>query len=121
MICALLPNKNNYDVIDLTDNELAKTHIRYMVGGKSSKVKNELIYRFWFPERPGAIAKFLENMNEGWNISMFHYRAQGGDFGRILMGFDIPKEDSKKFQKFLDTLGYHYVEESQNEAYKLFL
>ncbi len=113
--------KNGYEVIDLTDNELAKTHIRYMVGGKSSKVKNELIYRFWFPERPGAIAKFLENMNEGWNISMFHYRAQGGDFGRILMGFEIPGEDIRKFHKFLETLGYHYIEDTNNEAYKLFL
>ncbi len=112
---------SGYGVIDLTDNELAKTHIRYMVGGKSSVVKNEMIYRFWFPERPGAIAKFLENMNEGWNISMFHYRAQGGDFGRILMGFEIPDEDIKKFKKFLDTLGYHYIEDSDNEAYKLFL
>jgi threonine dehydratase len=112
---------NGYEVIDLTDNELAKTHIRYMVGGKSSVVKNEMIYRFWFPERPGAIAKFLEHMNEGWNISMFHYRAQGGDFGRILMGFEIPKKDIKKFKEFLDTLGYHYLEETNNKAYKLFL
>jgi threonine dehydratase len=112
--------KNGFDVLDLTDNELAKTHIRYMVGGKS-EVKDEVIYRFWFPERPGAIAKFLENMNDGWNISMFHYRAQGGDFGRILMGFEIPKKDRKIFQNFLDTLGYHYKEETNNKAYKLFL
>lgn len=110
-----------FDVIDLTDNELAKTHIRYMVGGKSPNVHNEVVYRFWFPERPGAIAKFLENMHESWNISMFHYRAQGGDFGRILMGFEIPDSDKVQFQEFLDQLGYHYEEDTKNAAYQLFL
>lgn len=110
-----------FKFIDLTDNELAKTHIRYMVGGKSPDVVNEVIYRFWFPERPGAIVKFLENMHESWNISMFHYRAQGGDFGRILMGFEIPIEDKAFFQKFLDNIGYHYEEETNNAAYSLFL
>jgi threonine dehydratase len=112
--------ENGFKIIDLTDNELAKTHIRYMVGGKSN-VKNEVVYRFWFPERPGAISKFLENMHDDWNISMFHYRAQGGDFGRILMGFEIPKNDREKFHNFLDKLGYYYEEDSENEAYKLFL
>jgi threonine dehydratase len=107
--------------IDLTDNELAKTHVRYMVGGRSSDVSHERLFRFWFPERPGALARFLESMGAGWNISLFHYRMQGGDFGRVLIGLEIPQGQEEQLGKFLASLGYRYVEETANEAYRLFL
>jgi len=113
--------KNGFRNVDLTDNELAKTHVRYMVGGLPKEACDESIYRFWFPERPGALIKLLNAMNENWNISLFHYRAQGGNYGRILLGFQIPPEDEQDFQRFLDGLGYRYIEEKDNEAYKLFL
>ncbi len=107
--------------IDLTDNELAKTHIRYMVGGRSSQVGREVLYRFWFPERPGALTRFLAAMGANWNISLFHYRTQGGDFGRVLIGLEIPQGEGEAFRAFLDRLGYRFVEESANPAYRLFL
>ncbi|AMV72465.1 threonine ammonia-lyase, biosynthetic [Desulfuromonas carbonis] len=107
--------------IDLTDNELAKTHIRYMVGGRSSQVGREVLYRFWFPERPGALTRFLAAMGANWNISLFHYRTQGGDFGRVLIGLEIPQGEEEAFRAFLDHLGYRFVEESANPAYRLFL
>ena len=110
-----------YDNEDLTDNELAKTHVRYMVGGRSNSAGHEFIYRFWFPERPGALGKFLSAMGGNWNISMFHYRAQGGDFGRVLIGLEIPEGEESALQTFLDNLGYRYIAENDNPAYKLFL
>jgi threonine dehydratase len=110
-----------FDSIDLTENDLAKTHIRHMVGGRSSEAGGEVLYRFWFPERPGALARFLEKMGESWNISLFHYRMQGLDYGWVLIGLEIPAGDKTKFRMFLNQLGYRYVEETQNPAYRLFL
>jgi threonine dehydratase len=107
--------------IDLTDNELAKTHVRYMVGGRSPDVHGERLFRFWFPERPGALARFLASMSADWNISLFHYRIQGGDFGRVLVGLEIPQGQDSQLQIFLENLGYRYVEETENQAYQLFL
>ncbi|MDH3544778.1 MAG: threonine ammonia-lyase, biosynthetic [Desulfuromonadales bacterium] len=107
--------------VDLTDNELAKTHVRYMVGGRSTDACSERLFRFWFPERPGATARFLTAMGADWNISLFHYRTQGGDFGRVLVGLEIPPGQEPQLQSFLDNLGYRYVEESDNQAYQLFL
>jgi threonine dehydratase len=107
--------------VDLTDNELAKTHVRYMVGGRSTDACSERLFRFWFPERPGATARFLTAMGADWNISLFHYRTQGGDFGRVLVGLEIPPGQEPQLQSFLDSLGYRYVEESDNQAYQLFL
>lgn len=107
--------------VDLTDNELAKTHVRYMVGGRSTDACSERLFRFWFPERPGATARFLAAMGADWNISLFHYRTQGGDFGRVLVGLEIPPGQEPQLQSFLDNLGYRYVEESDNQAYQLFL
>ncbi len=116
-----LLSENGFENIDLTDNELAKTHLRYMVGGRSPDVINERLFRFWFPERPGAMARFLSAMGADWNISLFHYRIQGGDFGRVLVGLEIPAGQEVQLQAFLEGLGYRYVEESCNKAYKLFL
>ncbi|MBE0599627.1 MAG: threonine ammonia-lyase, biosynthetic [Desulfuromonadales bacterium] len=107
--------------VDLTDNELAKTHVRYMVGGRSPEASRELLYRFWFPERPGALARFLDTMGASWNISLFHYRMQGGDFGRVLIGLEIPAGEEESFRSFLAALGYRYVDETANPAYRLFL
>jgi len=112
---------HGFKSVDLTDNELAKTHVRYMVGGRSPNVRGERLFRFWFPERPGATARFLAAMGADWNISLFHYRTQGGDFGRVLVGLEIPSGQEAQLQAFLDGLGYRYVEESDNEAYRLFL
>ena len=111
----------DYQVLDLTDNEMAKLHIRYMVGGHAPSIENELLYRFQFPERPGALLKFLNGMGEGWNISLFHYRNHGSDYGRILTGIQVPPKDRERFQYFLEELGYEYWSESDNPAYKLFL
>jgi len=112
---------HGFENIDLTDNDLAKTHVRYMVGGRSSNVRDERLFRFWFPERPGATARFLAAMGADWNISLFHYRTQGGDFGRVLVGLEIPSGQEVQLQAFLNGLGYRYVEESHNQAYRLFL
>ena len=113
--------KNGFEAIDLTHDELAKEHLRHMVGGHSSLAQEERILRFEFPERPGALMKFLLAMRPGWNISLFHYRNQGADYGRILMGLQVPKSDDKAFAKFLEDLGYPFVEETLNPAYRLFL
>ncbi|OQY18339.1 MAG: PLP-dependent threonine dehydratase, partial [Desulfobacteraceae bacterium 4572_35.1] len=110
-----------YDCLDMTDNDLAKTHVRYMVGGHSQHVGQEFLYRFWFPERPGALAKFLAAIGSDWNISLFHYRAQGGDFGRVLVGMELPDGTHGQLNDFLDSLGYYYIEETDNLAYKRFL
>jgi len=113
--------KHGFEAIDLTHDELAKEHIRHMVGGHSVLAHEERILRFEFPERPGALMKFLLAMRPGWNISLFHYRNQGADYGRILMGLQVPKADNKAFAAFLEALGYPYVEETLNPAYRLFL
>ena len=110
-----------YPVVDMTDNEMAKTHIRFMVGGRSHNLHNEVLYRFEFPERPGALLKFLSSMGKRWNISLFHYRNHGAAYGRVLVGIQVPGEDRKRLQSFLDELGYIYFEELENPAYSLFL
>ncbi|HFC53634.1 MAG TPA: threonine ammonia-lyase, biosynthetic [Gammaproteobacteria bacterium] len=110
-----------YPVVDLTDNEMAKMHVRYMVGGHGRQVEHELLYRFEFPERPGALLRFLTRMGQNWNISMFHYRNHGADFGRILVGIQVPPLEREAFARFLDELGYTCREESGNPAYELFL
>ncbi len=114
-------NKQQFKAIDLTHDELAKEHIRHMVGGHSALSQDERLLRFEFPERPGALLKFLSLMRPGWNISLFHYRNQGADYGRILVGLQVPPKDDKAFDKFLKTLGYPYAEETNNPVYRLFL
>ena len=113
--------KHGFATLDLTHDELAKEHIRHMVGGHSKLAQDERLLRFVFPERPGALMKFLSLMRPGWNISLFHYRNQGADYGRILVGLQVPKADDKAFAKFLTTLGYPHVEETANPVYRLFL
>ena len=112
---------NGFDTMDLTDNELAKMHLRHMVGGKSSLAHNELLYRFEFPERPGALTNFVTAMSPNWNISLFHYRNHGADYGRIVVGTQVPPEETPQWKSFLDTLGYQYWDENDNPAYRLFL
>jgi threonine dehydratase len=113
--------KHRFPTLDLTHDELAKEHIRHMVGGHSALAQDERILRFVFPERPGALMKFLSLMRPGWNISLFHYRNQGADYGRILVGLQVPKAENKAFAQFLEALDYPYVEETQNPVYRLFL
>ena len=118
-----------YPTIDLTDDEMSKNHVRYMVGGHSyfadKNLLEERVFRFEFPEFPGALMKFLQAMSVGWNISLFHYRNHGADYGRILIGIQVPPEEQQQFNEFLQkisaTHSYSYVEESENQAYKLFL
>ncbi len=107
--------------IDLTDNEVAKLHLRHMVGGHAPQAKHEVIFRFEFPEKPGALMNFLETMGHDWNISLFHYRNHGADFGRVLVGMQVPPEESEEFKTFLDHLGYPHWDETDNPAYRLFL
>ena len=107
--------------LDLTDDEMAKSHIRYMVGGHAPQAENEVLYRFVFPERPGALLNFLETLRSDWNISLFHYRNHGADFGRVLVGMQVPPADRQAFQGFLARLGYEYVDETGNPAYRMFL
>jgi threonine dehydratase len=111
----------DYPVVDLTDNEVAALHVRHMVGGRAPEIDNELVYRFEFPERPGALLKFLVVLGNKWNISMFHYRNHGAAFGRVLVGIQVPKDDKKRLKGFLDRIGYRYWEETNNPAYRLFL
>lgn len=113
--------EHGHAVVDMTDNELAKLHVRYMVGGRAAHVRDEVIYRFQFPERPGALLKFLEGLREEWNISLFHYRNHGADYGRVLAGIQVPVTSRALFLRFLDELGYAYWDETQNPAYRLFL
>jgi threonine dehydratase len=110
-----------YQTMDLTDNEVAKLHVRHMVGGRSPEVANEQLYRFEFPERPGALMAFLDKLGGRWNISLFHYRNHGADFGRVLAGFEVPPGDMTEFESFLGGLGYGYRRESRNAAYEMFL
>ncbi|MGB5259516.1 MAG: threonine ammonia-lyase, biosynthetic [Gammaproteobacteria bacterium] len=113
--------KDGYPVEDLTDSELAKLHVRHMVGGRVPGLEDELLYRFQFPERPGALLGFLLSMGKRWNISLFHYRNHGADYGRVLVGIQVPRQGRKDFRASLDKLGYLYWEETDNPAYKLFL
>ncbi|MBP9061733.1 MAG: threonine ammonia-lyase, biosynthetic [Rhodoferax sp.] len=114
-------SKHRFAALDLTHDELTREHIRHMVGGHSKLAQDERVLRFEFPERPGALMKFLSLMRPGWNISLFHYRNQGADYGRILVGLQVPKADDKAFAKFLQTLDYPYVEETHNPVYRMFL
>lgn len=113
--------EHGHTVLDLTDNEIAKLHIRYMVGGRVEGLDNELLYRFEFPERPGALLKFLEGLAPEWNISLFHYRNHGSDYGRVLVGIEVPPFTRPAFDAYLDTLGYAHWDETANQAYKMFL
>ena len=110
-----------FRTLDLTDDELAKLHIRHLVGGRSPLADNELLYRFEFPERPGALMRFLSSMSPNWNISLFHYRNHGADYGRILVGLQVPPEDMREFESFLALLGYRHWDESRHPAYRMFL
>ena len=110
-----------FPTLDLTDDELAKLHLRHMVGGNSVLAKNELLYSFEFPERPGALMRFLSSMSPNWNISLFHYRNHGADYSQILVGIQVPTGEKKMFREFLATIGYPHREETQHPAYRLFL
>jgi threonine dehydratase len=110
-----------YEVLDMSDNEVAKMHIRYMVGGSAKQIKDELLYRFEFPERSGALLYFLTAMSDRWNISLFHYRNHGAAYGRVLMGIQVPQKDKQEFLVFLDSLGMEYSDEKNNPAYLMFL
>ena len=107
--------------LDLTDNEMAKLHVRHLVGGRAPQVEHEVLYRFEFPERPGALMRFLDSLRQDWNISLFHYRNHGADYGRVLAGIQVPPRDRGEFRAFLRRLGYAYAEETDNPAYELFL
>jgi threonine dehydratase len=114
-------HKHRIEAYDLSDNEMAKLHVRHLVGGHAPAAENEILYRFEFPERPGALMRFLDSMSAGWNISLFHYRNHGADYGRVLVGMQVPPSDKADFRRFLDRLGYTYVDESANPAYRMFL
>ncbi len=107
--------------LDLTDNEVAKLHLRHLVGGHAPQAEHEVVFRFEFPEKPGALMKFLDTMGHDWNISLFHYRNHGADFGRVLVGMQVPPKAHAEFEAFLQNLGYPYWDETQNPAYQLFL
>jgi threonine dehydratase len=113
--------RHDLPALDLTDNEMGKLHVRHLVGGHAPQVEHEVVFRFEFPERPGALMQFLENMGHDWNISLFHYRNHGTDYGRVLVGIQVPPQEHAEFREFLDKLGYAYWDESANPAYKLFL
>jgi len=110
-----------YALVDFTDNEAAKSHVRYMVGGHAQHVRDERLYRFEFPERPGALLRFLTRMGERWNISLFHYRNHGAAYGRVLLGAQVKKDEIVEFHGFLKALGYVFCDETDNPAYRLFL
>jgi threonine dehydratase len=113
--------EQGYIVHDLTENEIAKNHIRHMVGGRSAGVGDEQVYRFEFPERPGALMKFLNSLGAKWNISMFHYRNHGSAYSRVLMGVQAGREETSTFKEMLDDVGFRYWDETENVAYQLFL
>jgi len=113
--------RRRIEAVDLTENEMAKLHVRHLVGGHAPAVEHEILYRFEFPERPGALMRFLDSMSAGWNISLFHYRNHGADYGRVLVGMQVPPSDKAEFRRFLARLGYDYVEETGNPAYRMFL
>ena len=110
-----------YPVTDMSDNEMAKLHVRYMIGGRARGIRDELLYRFEFPERPGALLKFLDAIGSRWNISLFHYRNQGADYGRVLAGIQVPPGEHADFLQHLNELHYAYAEETGNPAYRMFL
>jgi threonine dehydratase len=112
---------SGYPTVDLTDDEMAKLHVRHMVGGRAPDVRDERLYRFQFPERPGALMQFLETLGGRWNISLFHYRNHGADFGRVLCAFEVPEAEMSEFRAFLERLGYPSVPEEASAAYELFL
>jgi threonine dehydratase len=112
--------QKGFPVVDLTDNETAKLHIRYMVGGHAPQVHNEQLFRFVFPERPGALLNFLSGLSRGWNISLFHYRNHGSAYGRVLVGIQLDQKELTEFRAYLQELGYRYHEETDNPAYRLF-
>ena len=114
-------SRQGFKSLDLTNDEMAKLHIRHMVGGRSPLADNEVLYRFEFPEKPGALMTFLTAMSPNWNISLFHYRNHGADYGRVLAGLQVPPNEQPALQKFLKKLGYRYWDETDNPAYKLFL
>ena len=111
----------HYEVVDMSRNEVAKMHIRHMVGGHASQVEHEVVYRFEFPERSGALLHFLTQLSDRWNISLFHYRNHGAAYGRVLIGIQVPAPERPAFQTFLEELNMVYVEETDNPAYRLFL
>ncbi|PYZ99552.1 threonine ammonia-lyase, biosynthetic [Gammaproteobacteria bacterium 2W06] len=113
--------EKGYPVLDLTDDEMSKVHVRHMVGGRGHNVDHEVLYQVRFPERPGALLNFLKRLGRRWNISLFHYRNHGADYGRVLVGIQVPPEQREKFEESLDKLGYPYRNESDNPAYGLFL
>ncbi|HEY5717636.1 MAG TPA: threonine ammonia-lyase, biosynthetic, partial [Motiliproteus sp.] len=113
--------EQGYDVVDLSEDEMAKIHIRYMVGGHAPQVADELVYRFEFPERPGALMNFLTKLGARWNISMFHYRNHGAAYGRVLVGIQVPEQDKALVEGYLTEIGYNFWEETENPAYRLFL
>lgn len=119
LIAAL--RRRGLKTLDLSNNELAKLHVRYMVGGQAPDARDEILYRFEFPERPGALMRFLTRMSRGWNISLFHYRNHGADYGRVLVGMQVPRSDQKRFRTFLNEVAYPCVDETRNPAYRLFL
>ncbi|PCK06907.1 MAG: threonine ammonia-lyase, biosynthetic [Alteromonadaceae bacterium] len=112
---------NGYEAMDMTDNEMAKLHIRYMVGGRAPEAANERVYRFEFPERPGALLNFLTKLANRWNISMFHYRNHGSAFGRVLVGMQVPDEQGAELERALEELKFNFWEETDNPAYSFFL
>lgn len=112
---------HGFATVDLTDDDLCKAHVRYMVGGRTRLAEDERLFRFDFPERPGALMKFLASMHPSWNISLFHYRNQGADYGRILVGIQIPPEERERFPQFVEQLAYPCIEETNNPAYRMFL
>ncbi|MDZ7652737.1 MAG: threonine ammonia-lyase, biosynthetic [Burkholderiaceae bacterium] len=113
--------QHHYPVLNLTDDELAKSHLRHLVGGRCPAATHEVLYRFEFPERPGALLEFLQSMTHDWNISLFHYRNHGADYGSVLVGIQVPAGEKKQFRAFLAELGYRHWDESANPAYRLFL
>jgi threonine dehydratase len=119
-IAGLFRNKG-FATLDLSDDDLAKEHLRYMVGGRSALAQDEMLYRFEFPERPGSLMQFLDSLSPNWNISLFHYRNQGADYSTILVGLQVPRPERRQFQAFLKKLGYPASDETDNPAYHLFL
>ena len=114
-------DEKGYSVADMTDNDIAKLHVRHMVGGRAQEATDEMIFRFEFPERPGALMQFLIKLGDRWNISMFHYRNHGSADGNVLAGLQIPAKDRAEAHAFFDELGYSWVEETENPAYQFFL
>ncbi len=113
--------EGGYRVLDMSDNEMAKVHVRYMVGGRSTGLAHERLFRFQFPERPGALVKFLDALAPDFDITLFHYRNHGADYGRVLAGIAVPPVDQARFEAAIEALGYPATDETDNPAYRLFL